>query len=52
MLHSAPRNESYGDFEERYDDDACWRSNTIALTAYDSVMILGHAIAETMITTI
>ena len=44
----APRDGfSYGDFEERYDAIADWVGSIkkYVLTAYDSVMILGHAIA-------
>ena len=39
---------SYGDFEERYDANAddVGSIKTYVLTAYDSVMIMGHAIAE------
>ena len=38
---------SYGDFEERYDANAddVGSIKTYVLTAYDSVMIMGHAIA-------
>ena len=39
---------SYGDFEERYDANAddVGSIKTYVLTAYDSVMIMGHAIAN------
>ena len=39
---------SYGDFEQRYDDNAeeVGGIKYFALTAYDSTMILGKAIAE------
>ena len=46
---TAPRwPTSYGDFEERYDANAddVGSIKTYVLTAYDSVMIMGHAIAE------
>jgi len=48
VISATPRYVSYGDFEQRYDDNyyEVGSIKTYVLTAYDSVMIMGQAIAE------